>query len=73
MPVICQCPTCKTKYQVGDQYAGRTVKCPKCSAPVVVPTVAQPTSPTAAAAKTTSPAGRGEGSFSFDLLQSRTA
>ena len=41
MSVICQCPSCKAKYQVGDQYAGRTVKCPKCSAAVVVPAVAQ--------------------------------
>ena len=49
MSVICQCPSCKSKYQVGDQYAGRTVKCPKCSAAVAVPAVAQPASPTGGA------------------------
>ena len=43
MSVVCQCPTCQAKYQVGDQYAGRTIKCPKCSAAVVVPAAAQPT------------------------------
>jgi len=42
MSVICQCPSCKAKYQVGDQYAGRKVKCPKCSGVVVVPALAQP-------------------------------
>ncbi len=55
MSVICQCPSCKTKYQVGDQYAGHTVKCRKCSAAVAVPAVAQPAGPTAAASKTASP------------------
>ena len=42
MSVVCQCPSCKAKYQVGDQYAGNTIKCPKCSAAVVVPAGAQP-------------------------------
>jgi S1-C subfamily serine protease/thioredoxin-related protein len=42
MSVICQCPSCKAKYQVGDQYAGHTVKCPKCSAAVAVPSIAGP-------------------------------
>src|SRR5579871_6199236 len=41
MSVLCQCPSCKAKYQVGDQYAGRKIKCPKCSAAVNVP-VAEP-------------------------------
>jgi hypothetical protein len=43
MSVICQCPSCKAKYQVGDQYAGRKIKCPKCSAAVNVPAAAPPT------------------------------
>ena len=47
MSVMCQCPSCKAKYQVGDQYAGRTIKCPKCSAAVAVPTLAQPARPVA--------------------------
>jgi S1-C subfamily serine protease len=37
MSVVCQCPSCKAKYQLGDQYAGRKIKCPKCSAVVEVP------------------------------------
>ena len=37
MPLICHCPSCKAKYQLGDQYAGRTIKCPKCSAAIAVP------------------------------------
>ena len=57
MSVTCQCASCKAKYQVGDQYAGHTIKCPKCSAAVVVPPVAQPVSPTAAAANGPSAAG----------------
>ena len=44
MSVICQCPSCKAKYQVGDQYAGHKIKCPKCSAAVNVP-VAAPSAP----------------------------
>ena len=54
MSVICQCPSCKTKYQVGDQYAGRTVRCPKCSGAVVVPGAARPAGQ-ATAASTTPP------------------
>ncbi len=42
MSVICQCPSCKAKYQVGDQYAGHKIKCPKCSAAVNVPAAATP-------------------------------
>ena len=51
MSVVCQCPSCQAKYQVGDQYAGRTIKCPKCSAAVVVPTAAQPTNHATTASK----------------------
>jgi thioredoxin-related protein len=47
MSVICQCPSCKAKYQVGDQYAGHKIKCPKCSAAVNVPAAAQTPSPVA--------------------------
>ncbi len=57
MSVICQCPSCKAKYQVSDQYAGCTVKCPKCSGAVVVPTVASPTSPVGLVSKNPSPEG----------------
>jgi thioredoxin-related protein len=44
MSVVCQCPSCKAKYQVGDQYAGHKIKCPKCSAAVNVPAAAPPAS-----------------------------
>ena len=37
MSIICQCASCKAKYEVGDQHAGKTIKCPKCSAAVAVP------------------------------------
>ncbi len=52
MPVTCECATCKAKYQVGDQYAGRTIQCPKCSAAVAVPAIAQPKSQAAEDAAT---------------------
>ena len=42
MSVICQCPSCKAKYQLGDQYAGHKIKCPKCSAVVEVPGTPRP-------------------------------
>ena len=45
MSVICQCPSCKAKYQVGDKYAGRTIKCRKCSSAVGVPAVARAARP----------------------------
>ena len=41
MSVICQCPSCKAKYQVDDKYAGRAIKCPNCSSAVGVPAVAR--------------------------------
>ena len=39
MSVVCQCSSCKVEYQVGDEFAGRTIECPECSAAVVVPAV----------------------------------
>ncbi len=41
MSVICQCPSCKAKYQVDDKYAGQAIKCPNCSSAVGVPAVAR--------------------------------
>lgn len=57
MSVICQCPSCNAKYQLGDQFAGRKIKCPKCSATVEVPeaaapAAAEPATPATPAAKT---------------------
>ena len=67
MSVICKCPSCKAKYQVGDEYAGRTIKCPKCSAAVVVPAATATPSPTAPASKTSSPGPAAKGSSSSIL------
>jgi S1-C subfamily serine protease len=36
MSVACQCAACGAKYQVGAEYGGRKIKCPKCSAVIVV-------------------------------------
>lgn len=55
MSVICQCPSCKAKYQIGEQYAGRTVKCRKCSTEMVVPAVAPPVISNVAAANEPAP------------------
>jgi S1-C subfamily serine protease/thioredoxin-related protein/DNA-directed RNA polymerase subunit RPC12/RpoP len=36
MPVTCHCSACGATYQVGEQFAGRKIKCPKCAAAIVV-------------------------------------
>jgi DNA-directed RNA polymerase subunit RPC12/RpoP len=37
MPIVVQCGACRKQYQVGDQFAGKTVKCPGCQKPLVIP------------------------------------
>ncbi|MHB8899811.1 MAG: hypothetical protein ACYC6Y_13780 [Thermoguttaceae bacterium] len=47
MPIVVPCGTCRKQYQVGDQFAGKTVKCPGCKQPLAVPAAqaaAQPAS-----------------------------
>ena len=59
MPVVCQCPSCKAKYELGDQYAGRKIKCPKCGAAVTVPVAAaKPPLPVATAVSSPSSADK---------------
>ena len=36
MPVTCHCSSCGATYQVGEQFAGRKIKCPKCAAAILV-------------------------------------
>ncbi len=55
MSVICQCPSCKARYQIGEQFAGRTVKCRKCSTAIIVPTPAPPEIPSAPASYEAAP------------------
>ena len=59
MPIPVICPGCKARFSVSDQYAGRTGPCPKCKAPIKIPTPAaqsvtihEPDAPTATSAGT---------------------
>jgi hypothetical protein len=40
MPIPVVCPSCKSRFTVSDQFAGRTGPCPKCKQPITVPTPA---------------------------------
>src|SRR5262245_13183136 len=40
MPIAVVCPECDAKLRVGDQFAGKKVRCPKCSG--VIPVSAEP-------------------------------
>jgi S1-C subfamily serine protease/DNA-directed RNA polymerase subunit RPC12/RpoP len=56
MKVTCRCASCKASYQVSEEYLGRKIKCPKCSAAILVaaeakPAEAKPTAVRPAAAK----------------------
>ena len=37
MPIQVICPSCHTRFSVGDQHAGKTGACPKCKGPIVIP------------------------------------
>lgn len=37
MPISIVCPSCKARFSVSDQFAGRTGPCPKCKAPITIP------------------------------------
>jgi hypothetical protein len=37
MPITVVCPTCKSRFTVSDQFAGRTGPCPKCKQPIKIP------------------------------------
>jgi hypothetical protein len=42
MPVPISCPACRARLKAPDGAAGRTFRCPKCQAPVAVPTAPGP-------------------------------
>jgi DNA-directed RNA polymerase subunit M/transcription elongation factor TFIIS len=37
MPIMITCPGCKSKLRIRDEYAGKAMKCPRCSASVSIP------------------------------------
>ncbi len=37
MPIQVTCPGCLTKFNVGDQHAGKSGSCPKCKGPILIP------------------------------------
>lgn len=37
MPIQVTCPGCHTRFNVGDQHAGKTGACPKCKGPIQIP------------------------------------
>ena len=42
MPVTCHCTLCGATYQVGQEFAGRKIKCPKCAAAIMVTAAVEP-------------------------------
>lgn len=60
MPIAIACPSCGAKMKAPDEAAGRKVKCPKCSTPLVVPTVTLDEPP----APAPRPSGTGKGQVS---------
>src|SRR5579862_7458626 len=43
MSISVACPTCGSRLKAPDNAAGKTVKCPKCAAPITVPVESMPT------------------------------
>src|SRR5689334_21648719 len=37
MSIICSCPACQAKFQIGEHAAGKRARCPKCNVIVDVP------------------------------------
>ena len=37
MPIAVQCGSCQKQFQARDELAGKTVKCPGCQTPLVIP------------------------------------
>jgi len=37
MPISVICPSCHTRFSVGDQHGGKTGACPKCKGPIEIP------------------------------------
>src|ERR1043165_487462 len=40
--LVFECPSCKTKLQVADEHAGKTIACPKCKTKATVPKQNEP-------------------------------
>jgi len=38
MAILVTCPSCRSRFQVSDKFAGQTGPCPKCKSPIRVPT-----------------------------------
>jgi hypothetical protein len=38
MPILVVCPACKSEFNVSDKFAGKKGPCPKCKAPITIPT-----------------------------------
>lgn len=38
MPILVTCRKCRTRFQVNEKFAGQTGPCPKCKAPIRIPT-----------------------------------
>jgi hypothetical protein len=62
MPIPVICNSCKARFTVSDQFAGRTGPCPKCKQPIKIPEVAvkavtihEPDAPVASSAATGRP------------------
>jgi len=62
MPISVVCPGCTARFNVSDQFAGRTGPCPKCKKPITVPkpaarsvTIHEPDAPVASSAGTGRP------------------
>ena len=43
MSIRVECPSCQVAFGVGDEFAGKRGKCPKCKATIVVPAAATAT------------------------------
>jgi len=59
MPIQVVCSSCKARFSVSDQYAGRTGPCPKCKKPITIPatpvqkvTIHEPEAPVTSSAGT---------------------
>jgi hypothetical protein len=42
MPITISCPGCKSTLRIRDEYAGKAMKCPRCSASLAVPPPDEP-------------------------------
>ncbi len=77
MSIPVTCPSCLTRFNVGDQHAGKTGPCPKCKKPILIPEVGEeivihapelePGAKNAAGKNTLKPIRRKEAKFSLNV------